>query len=220
MASLFVLTLATLTLYLLSRVFIQKLFIVLYRFTGDKAKAAFFLGLIFLPGTFIHEISHFITALFLVVPVGKINLIPQYEENSIKLGSVAVGKSDFIRASIIGLAPLLVGGGILFWATSYVTSSQGLSQWMYIVLIYLIFQITHTMFSSKRDVTAVLELVVFIVVVSIVLVFLKIIWPFEYIFQKITEIDFLNKQLLYALFVPIILELVFLTIFRRVRISS
>ncbi len=206
-------------LYILSRIFIQRLFIFLYRFTRSREKAALFLGLIFLPGTFIHEIAHFITALFLLVPVGDLNLIPEIQEDGIKLGSVGVGRTDFIRGSLIGLAPILVGGGIFFAAISFTLSHNNLSNpWIVGTLIYLIFQITHTMFSSRRDLYAVLELGVFVVVVTIALISLKIFGPFSYLYEQIQTSGPFFLKLSYFLFIPISFELVFLTFFRKTRV--
>lgn len=177
------------------------------------------MGWIFLPGTFIHEISHLLAALVTVVPFGELNLMPEVEEDGVKLGSVQIGKTDFVRGSIIGLAPILAGGGIIFWGISFMLSGGYLENpWIVALIIYSIFQITHTMFSSKKDLGAVLELVVFIAIVSITLILLKIYSPFIYIFQKIVEVEPVIEKFAYLLFIPIGIELGFLSIFRKVRI--
>ena len=143
MIGILIFILALSILYILSRIFIRKLFTALYGIMRSREKAAGLLGWIFLPGTFIHEISHLLAALFLLVPVGRINLLAEAEEEGIKLGSVQIGKTDFIRASIIGLAPLLVGGGGVLWAISYSLSHGYLENpWVIVALIYTLFQIT------------------------------------------------------------------------------
>ncbi|QQG41304.1 MAG: hypothetical protein HYV90_03985 [Candidatus Woesebacteria bacterium] len=219
MVGIAILILALITLYILSRIFIRKLFIVLFRFTRSKEKATMLLGWIFLPGTFIHEISHLLAALVTVVPFGQLNLMPEVEEDGVKLGSVQIGKTDFIRGSIIGLAPILAGGGIIFWGISFALSGGYLQNpWIVALIIYSIFQITHTMFSSKKDLGAVLELVVFFAIVSIALLILKIYFPFTYIFQKMVEAGPVIEKFGYLLFIPIGLELGFLALFRKVRI--
>lgn len=216
MVGLSVLIGATIILYVLSRIFIQKLFTFLYRLTRNDKKATVLLGLIFLPGTFVHEISHFITALFLLVPVGELNLIPEVMEGGVKLGSVGIGKTDFIRGSLIGLAPVISGAAIIFWTISFSISHNYLTnRWAVVALIYMIFQITHTMFSSKQDLRAVLELIVFIIVVAIVLVALKIYGPFNYLYQQIQIADATFLKLSYLLFIPIGIELVFLAFFKK-----
>lgn len=220
MISLLVLFLTLIVLYILSGIFIKKLFIILYRIAKSREKASVLLSIIFLPGTFIHEISHFITALFLIVPVGQLNLVPEADDKGVKLGSVAIGKTDFIRASLIGLAPIITGGGILFWAITFLLSPGHLENpWFIAAFIYLVFEITHTMFSSRRDLYAVLELVVFMVIVSIAMVWLKIYAPFIFIFKNILKADLFIQKLSYFLFIPIGMELFFLAIFRKVRIN-
>ncbi len=219
MVGITILILALITLYVLSRIFIRKLFYVLFRITRSREKAIILLGWIFLPGTFIHEISHLLAALVTVVPFGELNLMPEVEEDGVKLGSVQIGKTDFVRGSIIGLAPILAGGGIIFWGISFMLSGGYLENpWIVALIIYSIFQITHTMFSSKKDLGAVLELVVFIAIVSITLILLKIYSPFIYIFQKIVEVEPVIEKFAYLLFIPIGIELGFLSIFRKVRI--
>lgn len=219
MVGITILILALITLYVLSRIFIQKLFYVLFRITRSREKATVLLGWVFLPGTFIHEISHFLSALLTMVPVGQLNLMPEVEEDGIKLGSVAIGKTDFFRGSIIGLAPILAGGGIIFWGISFALNGGYLQNpWIIALIIYSIFEITHTMFSSKRDLGAVLELVVFFAIVSIALMLLKIYSPFIYIFERMMEAGPVIEKFAYLLFIPIGLELGFLALFRKVRI--
>ncbi|KKQ91654.1 MAG: hypothetical protein UU16_C0021G0028 [Candidatus Woesebacteria bacterium GW2011_GWA2_40_7] len=221
MVGITILILALITLYILSRIFIRKLFYVLFRITRSREKATVLLGWIFLPGTFIHEIAHFLSALLMIVPVGQLNLIPEVVDDGIKLGSVGIGKTDFVRGSIIGLAPILTGGGIIFWGISFAISREYLQNpWVIALIIYSIFQITHTMFSSKKDLGAVLELVVFIAIVSIALLILKIYSPFTYIFQKIMEVGPVIEKFAYLLFIPIGVELGFLAIFRKVKIQQ
>lgn len=220
MVSLLVLLLALTTLYVLSGIFIKKLFVVLFRIAKSREGASKLLSIIFLPGTFIHEISHFITALFLIVPVGQLNLVPEADDKGVKLGSVAIGKTDFVRGSLIGLAPVIAGGAILFYAITFLFAPGHLENpWFIAAFLYLVFEITHTMFSSKRDLYAVLELVVFVAIVSIALVWLKIYGPFIFLYQNILKADPFIQRLSYLLFVPIGIELLFLTLFRKVHVN-
>ena len=78
-------------------------------------------SLVFLPGVFLHEISHFIMAKILAVPTGKFSLIPQARsDGTLRLGYVETATGGFIRDSLIGVAPLAAGCVIV----SYVASSQ------------------------------------------------------------------------------------------------
>ncbi len=67
-------------------------------------------SVIFLPGVFLHEISHFLMAKLLRVKTGKFSLIPQNLGNGrLRLGYVETEEVEFIRDALIGLAPLLTG---------------------------------------------------------------------------------------------------------------
>lgn len=197
-------------LYFLSKKFIQKLFINIYRLVHNKEKAAVILGWIFLPGTFVHEISHFITALFLIVPVGRINLMPEIVDNGIKLGSAEVGKTDFIRGSIIGLAPLIFGGGITLYLVYFIISSGNINIWAVLVLVFLIFELSNTMFSSKKDLVSVLELVVFITIISVVMIYFKFYEPFIFMYGELLGIASSVQVFSFYLLIPILIELIFL----------
>lgn len=217
MVSLGVLILALIVLYVLARIFIQKLFIVLYRLTRERDEAGTILGIIFLPGTFVHEISHFLMAIFLLVPAADLDLMPEVEDGGIRLGRVAIGKTDFIRGSLIGLAPIISGGAIIFWAISFAFGHFD-TWWIIALLVYLIFEITHTMFSSAKDLFAILELVVFTGIISAALVFFKIYGPFIFLYTEIIKAGPFIQKLSYFLFIPIGLELIFLALFRKVKI--
>ncbi len=71
----------------------------------------------FFPGVFIHEISHFIMARLLGVHTGRFSLIPQpTAQGRLQLGYVETAKSDWLRDSLIGLAPLILGGVFVAYA--------------------------------------------------------------------------------------------------------
>jgi len=83
---------------------------VAYLVSGHPTVAIWIFFLIFLPGTLLHELSHWVMARLLLVRTGRITLWPQSRPGrSMWLGSVQVGRSDPVRSSLIGLAPLLTG---------------------------------------------------------------------------------------------------------------
>lgn len=212
-----ILILTIFTLYILSRFFIQKLFLFLLRITKSREKSALILGIIFLPGTFLHEISHFLTALFLFVPVGRINLMPEIQDSGVKLGSVEIAKTDFVRGSAIGLSPLIIGLSIIFFLISYfIHNNSNINWWMLLVFVYTIFQITNTMFSSKSDLRAVLELVVFLLLLVIFLLIFKINAPFLYIYQKILIYGSVFENFSLLLLIPISIEGLIILALRKV----
>lgn len=204
-------------LYLLSRVFIRKLFTILFRMTRSRERASVLLGVVFLPGTFIHEMAHFMMALFTFVPVGRISLMPELQEGGIKLGSVEIAKTDFLRGSLIGLAPLIVGSSLVLGGISFVLSNESYAKWwIVLILVYFIFQITHTMFASKSDLRAVLELVVFLAIITAALLFFKINEPFLFLFEKIQMAGPFLENFSLLLLIPIGIETMFLALFRKV----
>jgi hypothetical protein len=67
-------------------------------------------SLLLLPGVFIHEASHLISALLLRVPIKKFSILPKPLKNGqLRMGYVETVKTDFVRDSLIGLAPFVVG---------------------------------------------------------------------------------------------------------------
>jgi hypothetical protein len=74
-------------------------------------------SILFVPGVFLHEASHFVMAKILRVQTGKILLIPKSLSNGhLQMGSVETAQTDIIRDSLIGLAPLIAGSLFLAYA--------------------------------------------------------------------------------------------------------
>lgn len=106
-------------LFSLSKNLKGKLFRFFLKVTKNKKWTVILYSLVFLPGTFIHEVSHFLVSLFLLVPVGQMNLIPKLEGEKLELGSVPTAKTDIIRGTLIGIAPLIFGVALIFFLISY-----------------------------------------------------------------------------------------------------
>ena len=78
--------------------------------TNRQRLAVWVFFLLFFPGILVHEVSHWLMAKLLFVPTGRITLWPQVKrDGSVWLGTVEVGKTDPVRSSLVGLAPLLSG---------------------------------------------------------------------------------------------------------------
>lgn len=129
----------------------------------------YILAFLFLPGTFLHELAHYLTAMILFVHTGNMSLWPKETGKGIKFGSVMIQKTDFIRHFIIGIAPVLFGLALILGLFYYVTKAN-LYKNVWIVLIsgYLIFNIGNTMFSSQKDMEGALKLLIFIIILIVI----------------------------------------------------
>jgi len=79
------------------------------RLTGEKL----YYSVVF-PGVALHELSHAVTAVLLRVRVRRFSLRPRaVAGNKLQLGFVETDRSDVLRGSLIGAAPLLAGIGVL-----------------------------------------------------------------------------------------------------------
>jgi hypothetical protein len=86
---------------------IQAVFLIL---TRDTRLTMGIFSMIFLPGVFLHELSHFVVAKILRVQTGKFSIFPQsLPDGRLQLGYVETAKSDVVRDSLIGAAPLIIG---------------------------------------------------------------------------------------------------------------
>ena len=81
--------------------------------TGDREIAVILYALPLMPGILLHEISHALVAKLLGVRVGKVSIRPKLADERIQLGFVPVEETDAVRASLIGLAPLLTGSAVI-----------------------------------------------------------------------------------------------------------
>ena len=125
-------------------------------------------SLVFLPGIILHELSHFLTAAFLGVRTGKITIFPEeIVEGRVRLGSVQVEKTDFLRSSIIGGAPLITGGLALFFLAR---ALDGFSfELMDFLFLYLMLAVGNTLFTSREDARHWPVLAVFLALIFLVL---------------------------------------------------
>lgn len=118
------------------------------------------LALLFLPGVIVHELSHLLTASILFVPTGEIEFLPEIHGDEVKMGSVSIAKTDPFRRFLIGVAPLLVGLGtlvLLFW---YFLPTMTLFSWQTALLVYAVFEVSNTMFSSRKDMEGAIGLLI------------------------------------------------------------
>jgi hypothetical protein len=151
--------------------------------TGDREIAVMLYALPLMPGILFHEVSHALVAKILGVRVGRVSIRPKLADERIRLGFVPVEETDVVRASLIGLAPLLTGSAVILligylafdisamqqafieadWAT-LVASFAGMLKapdiWLW---LYLIFAISNTMLPSQSDRESWMPVILFLV---------------------------------------------------------
>ncbi len=191
-------------------------------------------SIIFWPGVLLHEFSHYLMAVILGVRTARFSLVPQMlPDGRLQLGYVETVKTDIVRDSLIGAAPLFSGGLIVAYLA--VTRLDLLPLWDvfrngqfnlflmgvsvlpqvkdFPIWFYLVFTISSTMLPSRSDRHAWTPLGVGI----IVLIALAVLagagpWMLEHLapllndFMRVTAVIFgLSAALHAALVLPIAL---------------
>ena len=174
------------TLWLLSRWVVQSIFTFLMLLFPSRAVAVSVVSAILFPGTIIHELSHVFTAGVLGVRSGSIELVPEnIKKEEVKTGSVLIEKTDPIRRSFIGLAPLFSGfvavTAISWFLSASISEVLAISKSssilghpsLYIALgcLYLGFAVSNTMFPSRIDLKGT-PLVIGLILILIILTYI------------------------------------------------
>ncbi|MGC9521621.1 MAG: hypothetical protein ACP5HG_07030 [Anaerolineae bacterium] len=142
--------------------------------TGDEEIALWLYAIVLLPGVLLHELSHALLAKLTGVKIGRISFLPRRVGKQIQLGFVPVRETDFLRASLIGVAPLLIGSvavvaiGYLVLSTPEILVALSAGDWAAGIdrflqvlrapdvwlWVYLVFAIGNTMLPSRSDIHA------------------------------------------------------------------
>lgn len=201
------------SLFFLSKLLHRSLAQFFYSFTHSQHKTVGLLAFVFLPGTVVHELAHVLVAGSMLVESEDIEFMPEIKPDGVKLGSAQIHKTDPIRRSIIGVAPVLVGISLVVGISWYVTylqfSGEGISWWVFLIMFYLIFEISNTMFSSNKDLEGTLVIFALISAIFIALYFLGILDPIGLLESSFgTQVMEVVKRANIFLLIPIILDLV------------
>jgi len=179
---------ATLALLLLIERWIHRhLQGVMLLLTGDLDVAAVLYALPLLPGIILHELSHALSAVLLGARVGRISIRPKRAGQRIQLGFVPVEKTDVVRASLIGLAPLLTGSTVILligywvfgldamratlttgdWTTLTTMMQKTLGASNFWLWAYAVFVVSNTMLPSRADRQAWTPVILFLLLIGV-----------------------------------------------------
>lgn len=150
-----------------------------WHLVGDARLAFLLYALLILPGTAVHEISHWLAARLLGVRAALPVLLPQAIDprGPVTLGHVMIARTDVVRRSLIGAAPFVVGSTLvaLIARQAFGLEEPGLSLsgafdtfgllanlvsglWVFIqtgngawLYLYLLFAISNGMLPSQSD---------------------------------------------------------------------
>jgi hypothetical protein len=158
------------------------------RWIGDPDVALVVYFVIVLPGVVVHELSHWLMASLLGVHVRKLTIGPVRKGRSrrVSLGSIRVGKVDPVRASLIGLAPLLGGSAVILLIGHYVLGVGELTEVVLVegadgilagldhvihvadfgLWLYLVFAVSNAMLPSVSDMSTVRPVLIFLGIVA------------------------------------------------------
>lgn len=122
---------------------------------GNPRIGIFVYSLIFLPGTILHELSHWIVAEILQVPTGKLSVLPSLEadgQGEEKLGYVMTGRTGIIRGFLIGFAPMFTGIAVLV-VLGYLLDTlwPAAPVWQMLLVIYGLVVVSNSMIVSGAD---------------------------------------------------------------------
>lgn len=123
--------------------------------TGSHRTGIFIYSIILLPGTVLHELSHWLIAELLRVPTGEIRILPSIGDDDTRehnLGSVKTARTDPFRGFLIGIAPFLTGIFALTLLSAYFNNLKDSPiDWKVILVGYLILITSNSMLTSRED---------------------------------------------------------------------
>jgi len=154
---------------------------------GDSEITVVLYALPLLPGILLHELSHALAAILLGARVGRISIRPKRMGQRVQLGFVPVEKTGVVRASLIGLAPLLAGSAIILligyrvfgigmveaalvtedWANLTTALPRALKTPDAWIWAYVIFAVSNTMLPSRADRQAWTPVILFLLLVGV-----------------------------------------------------
>jgi hypothetical protein len=168
----------------------------IHRLGGSRNSLIVVWSIIFLPGTVIHELSHFLFAILTGAKTGKIEIFPRFLEEdwedeegggNVTLGYVQTQRLNPIQGLFVGLAPFILGMAMLVWISTQIQVSY-LSASYYLLVFqgYLFFTISNSFFPSSSDLKHVYPVAITLIIV------LAALWFFGINFLVTPSADFFD----------------------------
>lgn len=135
----------------------------IHRLGGSQHSSIIIWSIIYLPGTIVHEVSHFLVAALTGARTGKIEIFPEYleDESHVALGSVQTQKLNPIQGFLVGIAPFISGMALLIWLASLLqVSFTDRNIWLMILEGYFFFTIANSFIPSWSDIKQTLPFVI------------------------------------------------------------
>ncbi|HRN71170.1 MAG TPA: hypothetical protein PLS49_08380 [Candidatus Woesebacteria bacterium] len=111
--------------------------------------------------------------MILLLKVREIHIFPSWEKGYIKLGRVIYEKKDVFRSILVGISPIILGL-LFFWWFSFINIFQTEHIGLKIVLGYIIFVISSTMFSSKQDLVDLIYIIPILLILGLIYILFPI----------------------------------------------
>ena len=149
----------------------------IHRLGGNRNTAIVVWSFIFLPGTIVHEISHFLAAAFTGARTGKIEIFPEYLEEDadeeergtkVALGYVQTQRLNPIQGFLVGTAPFISGLALLIFLASLLRASYLSQNYQLLILQgYFFFTIANSFFPSWVDIQQTIPFIVLTIIAAL-----------------------------------------------------
>lgn len=175
---------------------------------GSNLVGKWIYTIIFLPGTILHELSHWLMAELLGVGTGEITILPDFDDklegDREKLGSVQTAKTGPLRSFLIGAAPFITGLSVLFVLGSLLLQG-GWFLWQYALIFYGIIVVGSSMLLSREDRRSWPFIAILVTILVVIYYALPIKIPEHFIVATTSLVVKLNQVLFVTVFTILVI---------------
>jgi len=206
-------------LYLSKAQMTRDLSLFIHHLGGGHKAAIIVWSIIFLPGTIIHEVSHFLAAAFTGARTGKIEIFPEYLEDeveevdrqSVTLGYVQTQRLNPLQGFLVGTAPFVSGMALLIFFSSRFQQNYYSNNFRLLILEgYLFFTIANSFFPSWSDIKQTITLTILFTVGALVAWF----FGFQLLLDTSSPVWKMLDYLWVAFSISVIINSVFIILLR------